>query len=137
MNLIYSISQWLLTLFFGPLLAGLYNVVLGVSFWGPWGGGVVYFVILLVSVLFSMPALLIHLFFNWLFFTNHFNVLFTRVALIALSVMLILVALVGFMEFDINDSLVIGYVLAAVVSGAVLSVVANDMKPENEESGLS
>jgi len=133
MNLIYSIFQWLLTLFFGPLLAGLYNVIWGVSFWSSWGGVAIYFVILLVSVLFSMPALLIHLFFNWLFFTNHFNLLFTRVALIALSVMLILVSLVGFMDFDLDDSLVIGYVLAAVVSGAVLTIVANDMKPENEE----
>ncbi len=125
MNIAYSITQWLLTLFFGPLLAGLYNVIWGVSFWSSWGGVAIYFIILIVSVLFSIPSLLIHLFFNWLFFTNHFNLLFTKVALIVLSLMLILVSLVGFMEFDINDSLVIGYGLAAVISGAVLPVVKN------------
>ena len=125
MNIAYSITQWLLTIFFGPLLAGLYNVIWGASFWGPWGGVAIYFIILIVSVLFSIPALIIHLFFNWLFFTNHFNLRFTRVALIGLSVMLILVSLVGFMEFDMDDSLVIGYGLAAVISGILVPVVEN------------
>jgi len=125
MNIAYSITQWLLTLFFGPLLAGLYNVIWGVSFWSSWGGVAIYFIILIVSVLFSIPSLLIHLFFNWLFFTNHFNVFFIKAALILLAITLMLVSLVGFMDFDLDDSLVIGYGLVALISGILLPVVEN------------
>ena len=125
MNLAYSITQWLLTLFFGPLLGGLVNLVFGVNFFGPFGGMIIYFYIVLISVLFSLPALLIHLFFNWLFFTNHFNVFLIKAALILLAITLMLVSLVGFMDFDLDDSLVIGYGLAALISGILLPVVEN------------
>lgn len=126
MNLIYSITQWLLTLFFGPFLAGLYNLVCGTSFWGSYGGLAIYFIIVIVSVLMSLPALLVHLFFNWLFYKYHFTKLFIKVALILLAVMLLLVSLIVVFDFDLNDSLVIGYGVAAVVSGVLLPVVAND-----------
>jgi len=125
MNIAYSITQWLLTLFFGPLLGGLVNLVFGVNFFGPFGGMIIYFYIVLISVLFSLPALLIHLFFNWLFFTNHFNVFFIKAALILLAITLMLVSLVGFMDFDLDDSLVIGYGLVALISGILLPVVEN------------
>lgn len=126
MNLVYSIAQWLLTLFFGPLLAGVYNLIWGVSFWGPWGGVVIYFYILLVSIIFSLPSLLVHLFFNWLFYNQQVHPWFSKAGLTLLSIMLMMVSLVGFMDFDIDDSLVIGYGLAAVVSGVVLPVVRSD-----------
>lgn len=126
MNLIYSITQWLLTLFFGPVLVVLYNLVCGSGFWGPYIGFGIFVVIIFVSVLMSIPALLIHLFFNWLFFSRHFNVLFTKAALNLLSVILILVTLVGFLGFDIDDPLVIGYGVAAVISGALLPMVASE-----------
>lgn len=125
MNLVYSITQWLLTLFFGPLLAGVYNLIWGVSFWGPWGGVGIYFIVLLVSVLFSMPSLLIHLFFNWLFYKQQVDPWFSKAGLTVLAVMLILVSLVGFLDFDIDDSLVISYGLTAVISGVFLPVTDN------------
>lgn len=125
MNLVYSITQWLLTLFFGPLLAGVYNVIWGVSFWGPWGGVAIYFIVLLVSVVISTPSLMVHLFFNWLFYYRQFHPWFIKAGLTVLAVMLILVSLVGFMDFDIDDSLVIGYGLAAVISGMFLPVTEN------------
>jgi len=131
MNLAYSITQWLLTLFFGPLLGGLVNLVFGVNFFGPFGGMIIYFYIVLISVLFSLPALLIHLFFNWLFFTNHFNVFFIKSALILLAFTVILVSLVGFMDFDVDDSLVIGYGLAALISGVLLPVVEKEVIEDN------
>ncbi len=74
----------------------------------------------------SLPALLVHLFFNWLFYKYHFTKLFIKVALILLAVMLLLVSLIVVFDFDLNDSLVIGYGAAAVVSGVLLPVVAND-----------
>lgn len=123
MNLIYSITQWLLTLFFGPLLAGLYYVVVGEDFWGSWGGWGLYFIILLASVAISLPSLLVHLFFNWLFFRYQINPWLVKAALTLLAFMLILVSLVGFWDFDIDDPLVIGYILAAVISGGVVPVV--------------
>lgn len=132
MNPVYSITQWLLTLFFGPALVVLYNLVCGTGIWGPYIGFGIFVVIIFVSVLMSMPALLIHLFFNWLFFTRQFTVLFTKTALNLLSVTLILVTLVGFLGFDIDDPLVIGYGVAAVVSGTLLPIVATDEKREIE-----
>lgn len=123
MNLVYSITQWLLTLFFGPLLSWVYLLILGESPWGPRGVVGLYFLILLVSVFISLPSLMVHLFFNWLFYNRQFHPLFIKAGLTVLTVMLILVSLIGFMHFDIDDSLVIGYGLAAVISGTVLPVV--------------
>lgn len=130
MNPLYSITQWLLTLFFGPVLAGLYNVFCGAGFWGPYGGIAIYLLIVLISVLISMPALLLHLFFNWLFFKYRFHKLFIKAGMILLTVMLILVSLVVVFDFDLDNSLVIGYGLAAIFSGAFLPIVENDKKTE-------
>lgn len=132
MNLVYSISQWLLTLFFGPLLSWAYLLIWGESPWRPMGGVVLYFFILLFSVVISMPSLMVHLFFNWLFFQQQFHPWFIRAGLTVLSVMLMLVSLVGLLDFDIDDSLVIGYGLAVVISGVLLPVVRNYNKAEIE-----
>jgi hypothetical protein len=125
MNLAYSIIQWLLTLFFGPLLAWLYSIVIGEgSFGSLWGIGL-YLIVLITSFFFSIPSLMLHLLFCWLFYKYHFNRFFIKSALILLTVMLILVSLVGFSDMDLDGPLVIGYCLAAVLSGIFLPVVEN------------
>lgn len=79
-----------------------------------------------------MPSLMVHLFFNWLFFQQQVHPWFFKAGLTVLSVMLMMVSLVGLMDFDIDDSLVIGYGLAAVISGVFLPVTDNEKKPEHE-----
>jgi hypothetical protein len=126
MNFAYSIIQWLLTLFFGPLLAGLIylfqggNIHSSISVWP------IYFIILIASTFLSIPALMLHLLFNWLFFIYRIRVWFVKSALILLTLMLSLVTLVGFNDMDLDSPLVIGYCLAAVLSGIVLPVAENE-----------
>lgn len=126
MNLAYSIIQWIVTLIAGPLLSGLYFFYFKGDKEMLIDGLPLYLLILFVSFLTTLPAIVLHILFNWMCFKFRLPALAFKLAMSLFTMLMIIVVLVAFFDFDMDSPFLIGYCVAAFVSGMFLPVTENE-----------